>query len=136
MDVPISLAIVLAASMSLFETVRGGMHTYFDAAIMLVFVLLIGRLLDHMARARARSAAERLSILGASVAHVVGPDGIISPVAAAAVIPGSTVIVWPGERLSVDGVIVGGTSDLDVSLVTGETAPRAVAPGDAVRPVR
>jgi len=132
MDVPISVAIILAASMSLFETARGGPHAYFDAAIMLLFILLIGRFLDHLARARARSAAERLSILGATVAHVIGDDGLIVPVAAAAVTPGATIMVRPGERVPVDGVIIGGASDLDVSLISGETLPKTVAAGDAV----
>lgn len=132
MDVPISLAMILAASMSLFETARGGEHAYFDAAIMLLFILLIGRFLDHLARARARSAAERLSILGATVAHVVGPDGLISPVAAAAVTPGATIVVRPGERVPVDGIVIGGASDLDVSLISGETLPKAVQSGDSV----
>ncbi|MGD9812859.1 MAG: heavy metal translocating P-type ATPase, partial [Sphingobium sp.] len=56
MDVPISLGVLLAAGMSLFETIEHGEHAYFDAAITLLFFLLAGRYLDHMMRARARSA--------------------------------------------------------------------------------
>ena len=63
MDVPISLAIILASSISLFETFNSGHHAYFDAAVMLTFFLLGGRYLDHRTRAVARSAAEELAAL-------------------------------------------------------------------------
>ena len=66
MDVPISLAVLLAATVSLIETINGGTHAYFDASITLVFFLLIGRYLDHRARAEARRSAERLLLLRAT----------------------------------------------------------------------
>ena len=66
MDVPISLAVILAPGMSLVETIRGGQHAYFDSAITLLFFLLVGRYLDQRARGSARSAAERLLALDAA----------------------------------------------------------------------
>ena len=132
MDVPIALAIVLTAAMSLFETVRGGEHVYFDAAAMLTFFLLIGRTLDRGARSRARSAAEQLSVLGAGAAAVIGDDGKTAMLPVAAVTPGMKIAVAAGERIPVDGEVIDGNSALDTSLVTGETLPRATVPGDAV----
>ena len=75
MDVPISLAVILAPGMSLVETIRGGEHAYFDSAITLLFFLLIGRYLDQRARGSARSAAERLLALDAVAVTLLLPDG-------------------------------------------------------------
>jgi P-type Cu2+ transporter len=132
MDVPITLAIVLASAMSLFETLRGGPHVYFDAAITLLFFLLIGRYLDHRARGRARSAAERLLALDAGAVTVLEADGRQRTVPASQVLPGSVVLAAAGERIGVDGRITAGRSDVDVSLITGESVPVAVSAGDPV----
>ena len=75
MDVPISLGVLLAFGMSLYETVHHGPHAYFDAAISLLFFLLIGRTLDHMMRERARLAVKGLARLAARGARVVQADG-------------------------------------------------------------
>lgn len=71
MDVPISLALVLAGGMSLFETVNHGEHVYFDSAVMLMFFLLIGRVLDFRARKNARSTATDLLSTLSGFANVV-----------------------------------------------------------------
>ena len=132
MDVPISLGICLATGMSLFQTIRGTSHVYFDAAIMLTFFLLIGRYLDEQVRVRARGAAENLLGLKALSALVIGADGTVRRVAARALEPGMRIHVAAGERIPVDGRIVEGTTDIDASLITGETLPAAVATGAAV----
>ncbi len=66
MDVPISLAVILAATVSLIETIGGGRHAYFDTSVTLLFFLLVGRYLDLRARAEARRSAERLLLLRAT----------------------------------------------------------------------
>ncbi len=132
MDVPISLAIVLASALSLAETIRHGPHAYFDAAVMLLFFLLIGRYLDHMMRARARSAVAQLLALSPSVARVVNADGSRQRVPVEELAPGLVVAVAAGERLPADGQVVSGESDLDRSLLTGESLPQPVSPGGEV----
>ena len=131
MDFPISLALVLASTISLFETIKSGHHAYFDAAVMLCFFLLLGRYLDHRTRAVARSAAEELAALEVPRA-VVLVDGaevvrVISEVAV-----GDLVRVRPGGRMPVDGVVEAGASEVDRSLLTGESLPVFVGPGTVV----
>jgi Cu2+-exporting ATPase len=128
MDVPISLAVVLATSMSLVETMRSAQHAYFDASVTLLFFLLIGRYLDNRMRAKTRDAAERLLSLNSSNATVIGRDGTCRRIPAASVAPGMRVRVLAGERVPVDGVVESGAADLDVSLVTGESTPVAATP--------
>jgi Cu2+-exporting ATPase len=123
MDVPISLAVILAPAISLFETFQGGAHAYFDSAVSLLFFLLIGRYLDRRARARARLAAEQLAALGATAATVLDDDGRTRDVQPGSLRPGMRVLVAAGGRIPVDGVVESGSSDLDVSLLTGESAP-------------
>jgi len=132
MEVPIALAVLLAAGMSLFETMQGGDHVYFDSAVTLLFFLLIGRFLDRRGRARARAAAERLLALGATAATVLDADGQRKAVPVEQVQPGMTVLVAPGERIAVDGTVAGGQSDVDTSLITGETVPATVMAGTQV----
>jgi Cu2+-exporting ATPase len=132
MDVPISLAVCLAAATSLYETAHGGQHAYFDAGISLIFFLLVGRYLDHRTRAVARSAAAELTTLAARAATVLGADGRRLTVAIEDLAPGALVEVAPGERVPADGRVEAGTSDLDRSMVTGETNPEPVGPGTQV----
>ena len=132
MDVPISLAIALALVTSLWETALSGAHAYFDAALTLTFFLLAGRYLDHRTRAIARSAAEELTALEVPRAWRVGPDGAEVEVPVAALRPGMLIRVRPGGRMPVDGEIVEGRSELDRSLLTGETRPCFAGPGGLV----
>jgi P-type Cu2+ transporter len=129
MDVPISIGVILTLLISFSETIRRGPHAYFDAAVSLLFLLLIGRYLDHRLRAQARSAARDLLALQAPVAVRLGPDGLEQGVPVREVAVGDLVVVRPGERIPVDGVVESGITDLDLMLVTGETAPERAAPG-------
>lgn len=132
MDVPISIGVTLAAGLSLYETITGGRHAYFESAAMLLFFLLIGRYLDLRARGRARSAAEQLVGLMAEPATVIGADGAPKRVPAASVAAGATVLVAAGERVAVDGTVASGRSSVDKSLIDGEALPAPIAPGSAV----
>jgi Cu2+-exporting ATPase len=132
MDVPISIGVLLAAGMSLWETATSGQHAYFDSAVTLLFFLLVGRYLDLRARGRARSAAEHLLSLAQRAVTVLSRDGTASVRPASSVKAGETVLVAAGERIGVDGKVADGRSDLDTSLITGESAPAAAQPGTSV----
>jgi P-type Cu2+ transporter len=132
MDVPISIGVSLAFALSLYDTLHNAPHAYFDAATSLLFFLLIGRTLDHMMRERARSAVAGLARLAPSGATVIR-DGRPLYLPVAEIEPGAAVLVAAGERIPVDGVVYHGTSELDCSLVSGESAPRKAAPGEAVQ---
>jgi Cu2+-exporting ATPase len=131
MDVPISLALILASGISLFETWAGGEHAYFDAAVMLCFFLLAGRYLDHRTRAIARSAAQELAALEVPRATVL-VDGAEVVRAISKVSVGDLVRVRPGGRMPVDGVVTDGASEVDRSLLTGESLPVYAGPGSVV----
>ncbi|MGL4319761.1 MAG: heavy metal translocating P-type ATPase, partial [Paracoccaceae bacterium] len=131
MDVPISLALILATSISLYETMQSGEIAYFDAAVMLSFFLLLGRYLDHRSRALARSAAEELAALEVPRALVL-VDGQPTPRPVAEVALGDLVLVRPGGRMPVDGLITDGQSEVDCGLLTGESLPVFAGPGTQV----
>lgn len=133
MDVPISIGVILAFSLSLYDTIDGGRHAYFDAATSLLFFLLVGRTLDHMMRQRARTAVQGLERLAPRVVSILHDDGTISRIPLDAVETGMRISVAAGERIPVDGLVCGGQSDLDCALVTGESAPRPVSGGAAVQ---
>ena len=129
MDVPISLALSLAFGVSVFETLRGGEHAYFDAVVMLCFFLLIGRFLDARLRRQAHAAANALAAMQTSAVTRLGASGDTRSVAASEIVPGDRILLAPGERAMVDIRIVSGISDVDESLVTGESVPRTYSPG-------
>jgi len=132
MDVPISIGVILALGMSVVETINHAEHAYFDAAIMLLTFLLVGRYLDQSMRRRTRAVAGNLAALKAETAtKFVGPDEI-SEVPVAAIDPGDIVLLRPGERCAVDGTVIEGRSEIDQSLITGETRHVAAEQGTAV----
>ena len=131
MDVPISLALILASSISVYETAMSGEYAYFDAAVMLAFFLLLGRYLDHRTRAIARSAAEELAALEVPRAILI-LDGTEIETPIAEIRPGDTVLVRPGARMPVDGIVLHGASELDRSLLTGESLPVQAGQGAQV----
>src|SRR5690606_36906960 len=131
MDVPISLALILASAISLFETFNGGEHAYFDAAVSLCFFLLAGRYLDYRSRAAARSAAEELAALEVPRAtRLEAGEERVVPIAELRA--GDLVRVRPGARMPVDGVVTDGASEIDRSLLTGETLPVVAREGVVV----
>ena len=131
MDVPISLGVILALGMSLVESATHQPHAYFDSATMLLFFLLCGRALDHAMRRKTRAVAGNLAALKADFAHRFDGSEVVR-VPAAALKPGDRLLVRPGDRVAADGVVLSGTSEIDESLVTGETERRVVATGDTI----
>ena len=125
MDVPITVGVSLALAMSLVETARHAPDAYFDSAMMLLFFLLLGRTLDHAMRRKTRAVAGNLAALKADTARRFMGDELVS-VPVAALRPDDRVLVRPGERVPSDGVVVNGTSEIDDSLITGETMRRQV----------
>lgn len=132
MDVPISIGVTLVCAMSLYETVIGGPHAYFDGAIMLIAILLGGRLLDSVMRDRALDGVTALLRRLPAEASVRQPDGTVSRVALSMLRPESLVMIAAGERIGVDGVVEEGRSDVDQSLVTGESMAQPIEPGSRV----
>ena len=131
MDVPIALAILLASGISLYETIYGGHHSYFDAAVTLTFFLLIGRYLDHRSRKAAASAAAQLSAL--EVPRVMRLRlGVRQMVDFAELAVGDLVQVLPGGRIPVDGTVTEGSSQIDRSLLTGESRLSNASAGASV----
>lgn len=128
MDVPISLALILATGMSFYETAAGGADAYFDAALSLTFFLLVGRYLDHRCRTSARSAASELAALEVPrITRLVGGNREIINLSQAAI--GDHIVVLPGGRIPVDGVVTDGTSNIDRAMLTGESLPIAACVG-------
>lgn len=132
MDVPISLAVLLAVGMSVAETLQSAQHAYFDASVMLLFFLLIGRYLDRRMRSKAQSAAQNLLSLRAIAATVIKDDGTHASLPVEAVEPGMKVAVAVGEKIPVDGTVISGKTEIDGSLITGESLPQKVSVGNAV----
>ncbi len=132
MDVPISIGVLIATALSLYETATHGPHAYFDGVVMLHFFRLCGRWLDSVMRDRARGGVTALLRNMGTGAMVVGADETSRWVDATALEPGMVMLVAAGERLSADGVVVGGASRIDLSLLTGESAPREARLGDPV----
>lgn len=133
MDVPISIGVLLAIGVSLYETSIHGRHAYFDAAVSLLFLLLIGRYLDHKLRANARNAARDLLSMQASTATRLSAAGVGQSVALRDIAVGDRLVVLPGDRMPVDAQVEDGATELDVSLLTGETAALPAAAGDRVQ---
>ncbi|ARS28912.1 heavy metal translocating P-type ATPase [Sphingomonas sp. KC8] len=132
MDVPISIGVLLATAISLFETIVGGRHAYFDGAVSLLFFLLAGRLLDNAMRNRARDGAAALLRQTAPGGTVLHPDGTSAWLAAEAIEPGMQLQVAMGERLAADGVVELGASSMDMAIITGESWPEPIAEGSRV----
>ena len=132
MDVPISIGVTLALAMSVVETLRHAEHAYFDAAIMLLTFLLVGRYLDQSMRLKTRAFAGNLAALKAETATRLIGAGEISEVPVAAIRPGDIVLLRPGERCAVDGTVIEGRSEIDQSLITGETLYATAEHGTAV----
>ena len=133
MDVPISVGLVLAFGLSLYDVFQEAPYAYFDAATSLIFFLLIGRTLELLMRERSRSAVSALSRLEPAGAHVVGAEGQPTYLPLRDIKPTMRVVVSVGHRVPVDGIVKEGVSDLDASLITGESHWAPCGPGTLVQ---
>ncbi len=131
MDLAISLAISLTCIVSLVKTFRGAEHVYFDSAVMLIFFLLIGRYLDLKARKKAFAIASEFNLLAANFATI--EDGAkIKILPTKDLKKDMIILVAVGEKIAADGIILEGDSELDTSLITGESAPKKVTKNSEV----
>ncbi|WP_138472636.1 heavy metal translocating P-type ATPase [Poseidonocella sp. HB161398] len=107
-------------------------EVYFEAAAVIVTLILLGRWLEARARGRTGAAIARLSDLRPATANRLRPDGSEEALPLVQVIAGDLLRVRPGERLPVDGEVAEGASHVDESMLTGEPLPVAKGPGAAV----
>ena len=148
MDTLISVGVIAAWAWSVWATVWGGAvdahmhegmasmtgtgtHVYFEVASTVTVFILLGRFLEMRAKNSAGNALRSLLALGARFATVLR-DGEEIAIPASVVREGDIVVVRPGEKVAVDGTVVEGTSSVDTSMITGESVPVDVGPGDPV----
>ena len=131
MDTLVAVGSLTAYSYSAWAMTAGRGDHYFDTAAAIVTLILVGKVLEARARASAGDAAQRLLERGAKEATVLR-DGVETTVPVEEVAEGDLVLVRPGAKVPVDGVIRRGTSAVDLSMLTGESVPVDVGPGDEV----
>jgi len=131
MDIPISIAIIVSTLISLHQIYIQGEYTYYDAAVSLVFFLLIGRYLDLRARNKASERAQNIILSQVrSVTLIQGNKLKLVEIKKAKA--GDIAFVAVGEKIPVDGIVTEGESEIDNSLITGETVPFSIKVGDYV----
>lgn len=135
MDVLVAVGTSAAFGYSALATVApslfGAQGFYFDAAAVIITLILAGRLLEHLTKERASDSVRKLLELRPTVAHVL-KDGVEVEVPVEDLVEGDVVEVRPGERVPTDGVVTGGSSHADESLLTGESSPVKKEPGSQV----
>jgi Cu+-exporting ATPase len=115
-----------------FRDAHGGVAIYFEAAAVIIVLVLLGQVLELRARASTSGAIRALLLLAPKTARRVRTDGSDEDVPLEALAAGDRLRVRPGEKIPADGTIIDGRSSVDESLVTGESMPVAKAPGDNV----
>lgn len=130
MDVPVSLAIGIAFISSSIATIRGEGEIYFDSVVMFVFLLLVSRYFEWMARQRSAESIERLAHALPMMANRLDSAGNKSVVAASLLNVGDRVLIRPGETIPADGDVLLGVSSVDESLLSGESLPVEKTIGD------
>src|SRR6266566_4722505 len=124
-------SLVATFAPGLFAAAGREADVYYESVCGIIALILLGRLLEARAKGRTSQAIRRLAGLRAKTAHVVR-DGREAEIAVEALVPGDLVIVKPGEKIAVDGVVTEGASAVDESMLTGEPMPVAKKIGDEV----
>lgn len=132
MDVPISIAIILTALVSVWEWLNSAEHTYFDSVTMLTFFLLIGRYLDVRTRNKARSAVAEMVSYANNSAQKILDDGSVKMIPSSKLQIGDIIQVNAGDKIPIDGVIIGGKTEVDMSIINGESLPKEISKDDEV----
>jgi Cu2+-exporting ATPase len=132
MDLLVTLAAGSAYLYSVGALLMGETEVYFDVAVVIVFVVTLGRWVEGRVRDRAAGLLADLTREQASTARRVADDGSVATVDVEALAPGDRVRVRQGERVPVDGTVAQGEATVDEALVTGEARPVSKAPGDEV----
>jgi Cu2+-exporting ATPase len=131
MDLPVSVAILVAFGSSCLATFNAVGEIYFDSVVMFVFFLSASRYFEAMARQRCAASVEQMAQSLPLIATPLDSNGVaLAVVPAATLAIGDRVLIRPGETVPADGVLTGGFSALDESLLSGESNPRDKQPGD------
>jgi Cu+-exporting ATPase len=131
MDTLISLGTLVAFSWSVYVNATGNGDLYVEVAAGVMLFILIGRFLEARAKQRAGDAIRALLALGAQEVSILrNGEEVLAPISHLQI--GDLFIARPGQAIATDGVIVEGASSVDTSLVTGESLPQAVGPGNKV----
>lgn len=131
MDVLVALGTSAAYFYSTRNMLIGDPHLYFETSAILITLIILGKLLEATVKGRTSEAIKALMGLQAKTARVIR-DGDEMDVPIETVLVGDVILVRPGEKVPVDGVIIEGTSTLDESMLTGESIPVDKKPGDSV----
>lgn len=129
MDVPVSLAICSAFALSLYNTVIGDGHVYYDSVAMFTFLLLLGRFVEMRSRQKYENSRLLAETLLPAAARIEGEE---RPIAVSQVVPGMRLTVGAGERVTADGIVLSGESTADEAAFSGESIPIEKAPGSRV----
>jgi Cu+-exporting ATPase len=125
-------AYAYSAFVVLFPVWAPSMDVYFDAAAMILGLILIGKYLEELARGRASDAVRKLLDLQPPKARIVKDDGSDEEVGVETIMPMDILRVRPGDRIPLDGIITEGASSVDESMITGESIPATKKVGDQV----
>jgi len=132
MDLPVAIGALATYSYSLWQTIHQGSHVYFDTVVAFLFVILVGRYLEALARRNASSATMRLLELQPRMATRLRDDGIEERVAVRKLVAGDRLLIRPGDKVAADGVVIEGDSHADESMLTGESRPVHKRIGDSL----
>jgi Cu+-exporting ATPase len=123
-------SIIVAIKLTIGSTSLGE-HVYFETAAMIITLIKLGKLLEVKAKGKTGSALKKLIGLQAKTAHLVNPDGI-EDIPIEAVKIGDSLLIKPGEKIPIDGTVTDGNSNVNESMLTGESIPVQKSSGDAV----